>query len=253
MRNVESSGWEVPDALFKRVHDKLAVLQTQFHRLEHITRGASHALKGCGLGNILRETAKRANRKELEEAKRELDQARMDNAHLHAQMASMADELGQKSEEIRKYHTEQTVIFGRIRELVGHPGEIANMARLYGDPVSTWQTIPILMKFSRMMNNLFTDIQKVIPPGGTPRKVLYQGLPESPTRTLYEEVGKAAIVADPPTTAEPSQQVGGSRPGSSGKDPERARSPQVRRKSTGSVRTGRGQYRSLVPRIGPTL
>ena len=59
-------------------------------------------------------------------------------------MASMADEFGQKSEEIRKYHAEQTVIFGRIRELVGHPGEIANKARLYdqleesGDPVSAW-------------------------------------------------------------------------------------------------------------------
>ena len=55
-----------------------------------------------------------------------------------------------------------------------------------------------------------------------------------------------AIVADPPTTAEPSQQAEGSRPGSSGKDPERARSSQVRQKNTGSVRTGRGQ--SLVPR-----
>ena len=50
-----------------------------------------------------------------------------------------------------------------------------------------------------------------------------------------------AIVADPPTTAEPSQQAGGSRPRSSGKDPERARSSGARRKSTGSVRTGRGQ------------
>ena len=63
--------------------------------------------------------------------KRELDQARLENVHLQAQMASMADELVQKSEEIRKYHVEQTVIFGRIRELVGHLSEIANKARLY--------------------------------------------------------------------------------------------------------------------------
>ena len=54
-----------------------------------------------------------------------------------------------------------------------------------------------------------------------------------------------AIVADPPTTAEPCQQAGGSRPRSSEKDLERARSS-VRRKNTGSVRTGRGQ--SPVPR-----
>ena len=92
-RNVDPSGWEIPDAPFKRVHDELAELQTQFHRLEHITREASQALGGCGPGNILQEIAKRADRKELEQAKRELDQARMDNAHLHAQMAFMANEL----------------------------------------------------------------------------------------------------------------------------------------------------------------
>ena len=55
----------------------------------------------------------------------------MDNAHLHAQMAAMSEKFGQKSEEIRIYNAEQTVIFGRIRELVRHPGEVANKARLY--------------------------------------------------------------------------------------------------------------------------
>ena len=171
----------------------------------------------------------------------------MVTAHLQAQRASMADELVQKSKEIRKYHAEQTVIFGRIRELVGHPGEIVNKARLYDqlvesdDPVSARQTIPILVKYSRMMNNLFADIQKIFPPNGTPRMVLYQGPPGSPTGTLYEEVGKVAIMADPPATAEPSQQAGGSRLGNFGKDPERPRSSGARRKSTGSVRRGRGQ------------
>jgi hypothetical protein len=41
--------------------------------------------------------------------------------------------------------------------------------------------------------------------------------------------------------AEPSQQGGDSRPGSSGKDPERTRSSGAKRKSTGSARSGRGQ------------
>ena len=97
-----------------------------------------------------------------------------------------------------------------------------------------------------MMDNLFADIQKVVPPRGTPRKVLYQGSPGLPIITLYEEVGEVAIVSNPPTTADPSQQAGGSRTGSSGKVPERARSSQARQKSTGPVRTGRGQ--STVPR-----
>ena len=71
------------------------------------------------------------------------------------------------------------MVFTRIRELIGHPGEIVNKARLYdqlvesGEPVFAWQTIPILVKYSRMMNNLFAEIQKVVLPGGTPRRVLY--------------------------------------------------------------------------------
>jgi len=78
-------------------------------------------------------------------------------------MASMVEELGQKSEEVRKYHAEHTMVFTRIQELIGHPGEIVNKARLYdqlvesGDPVSARQTIPILVKYSRMMNNLFAE------------------------------------------------------------------------------------------------
>ena len=69
-------------------------------------------------------------------------------------MAAMSEKLGQKSEEIQKYHAEQTVIFGRIRELIGHPSKIVNKARLYnqlvesGDLVFARQTIPILVKYS---------------------------------------------------------------------------------------------------------
>jgi hypothetical protein len=129
--NEDLSSWDFPVNPFKRVHDKLEELQTQYYWLEHITKGASLALGGCGPINILREIAKKADWKELDQVKRELDQAKTENAHLHAQMASMLKELGQKSEEIRKYHAEQTVVFGRIRELIGHPGKFVNKARLY--------------------------------------------------------------------------------------------------------------------------
>ena len=123
--------------------------------------------------------AKRADWKELDQAKKELNQVKTENAHLHAQVAAMAQELSQKSEEIRKYHAEQAMVFSWIRELVGHPSEIVNKARLYdqlvefGEPISARQTIPIFVKYSRMMNNLFAEIQKVVPPSGTPRRVLY--------------------------------------------------------------------------------
>ena len=84
---------------------------------------------------------------------------------------------------------------------------------------------------------MFANIQKVVPPCRTLRKVLYQGPPGSPTGTLYEAVGEVAVVQNPPTVVD---QGDGSKPGSSGKAPERTRSSQVRRKSTGFVRNGRG-------------
>ena len=67
------------------------------------------------------------------------------------------------------------------------------------DPVSARQTIPILVKYSRMVSNMFADIQKVVPPSGTPKWVLYQGPPGSPTGNLYEAVDEVAIVHNPPT------------------------------------------------------
>ena len=80
----------------------------------------------------------------------------------------------------------------------------------------------------------------MVPPGHTPRRVLYQGAPGSPTGTLYEVVGEVPLVQNPPTVAGTSQQEGGTWPSSSGKDPSGTRSG-VRRKNTGSVRTGRDQ------------
>ena len=74
-----------------------------------------------------------------------------ENALLNAQVAAMAQELSHKSEEIREYHAKHAVVFSRIRELVGHPSETVNKARLYdqlvefGEPASAWQTIPILV------------------------------------------------------------------------------------------------------------
>ena len=81
----------------------------------------------------------------------------------------------------------------------------------------------------------------MVPPGGTPRRVLYPGPPRSPTGTLYKVVGEVALVQNPPTTAGTSQQEGDTRPASSGRTSSGTRSTGVRRKSTGSVRSRRDQ------------
>ena len=73
--------------------------------------GAHHprsdqALNDCSPGNILRELANRADRKELDLAKKELDRVNMENAHLNAQVAAMSQELNRKTDEIFQGHSE---------------------------------------------------------------------------------------------------------------------------------------------------
>ena len=93
--------------------------------------------------------------------------------------------------------------------MIGQPTEAVNKARLYDqlvesrDPFHARQTIPILVKYSRLMNGLFEDIHKLLPPSGTPRCMLYQAPPGSPSGTLYEAVGEVAVMHNLPTAVEP--------------------------------------------------
>ena len=122
------------------------------------------------------------------------------NAQLTAHVATLTQELSQTSEEVWKYHAKHALVFSRIRKLVGPPREIVNKAHLYdrmmesGELASARKTLPILVKYSRMMKDLLVEFQKVVPPSGTPRWVLYPGPPGSPTGTLYEVVGEIALV-----------------------------------------------------------
>lgn len=99
-------------------------------------------------------------------------------AQLAAHVAAMTQELAQKSEEIRRYQAEQSVMLNRVRELVGHPGEIVNKAHLYdrlmetANPSSAQQTLQILVEYSRSMKDLLKEIHKLLPPRGNPRRML---------------------------------------------------------------------------------
>ena len=153
----------------------------------------------CGPGNILWELAKRTDRKEIE---------RLET--VKAQLVALTQEFSQQSEEIRTYHAEQAMVFSRIRELVGHPGEVVNKAYHYdlmmksGNPSSAKQTLPILVKYSQMMKDFLAKTQKVTPPSGTPKQVFYPDPPGLPTGTLYEVVSKVTLVPNPPARAGPS-------------------------------------------------
>ena len=75
-QNVDLSAWTYPENPFQQVYADLDNLQLQYHQLEHITHGVNQALNECSPENILRELANRADRKELDQARKELDQVK---------------------------------------------------------------------------------------------------------------------------------------------------------------------------------
>ena len=224
-------------------------LENQYFRMEYITRGVNRALGNCGPENILQKLAKRTDRKQVETLETE-------KAQLAAQVAAMTMEIALKSEEIRKYQAKQAVVLSRVRELVGHPGEVVNKAHLYNqlmesaDPSSARQTLQFLVKYSRSMKDLLTEIWNLLAPSGTPRRMLYSGPPGYPIGTLYEVIGEVELVPASQTGVGPSQPAETSQLAESGRFsdwektpvPERTRSSQIQRKSTERpAQSGRGQ------------
>ena len=206
----------------------------------------SRALENFGPGNILRDVARVTDRSKIQALE-------TGKTQLAEQVAAMTQELTQKSEEIRKYQSEQGVVLSRIRELVGHREEVVNKAQLYdqlmksADPSSAQQSLQILVKYSRSMKDLLKEIQKLLPPCGIPMRVLNPGPLGLPTATLYEVIEELELT--PTIGVGPNQPAGAPRPQESGRplDPnkthvlERTCSSQVRRKSTShSARSGQG-------------
>lgn len=106
-----------------------------------------------------------------------MDALETEKAQLAAEVAAMTQELAQNSEEIWSYQAEQAMAKNRVQKPVGHPGAIVNKAHLYGklmettNPSSTRQTLQILIKYSRSMNDMLKEIQKIVPLRRTHRRI----------------------------------------------------------------------------------
>lgn len=73
------------------------------------------------------------------------------------------------------------------------------------------------------MKDLLKEIQKFLPPCGTPRRMKDPGMSRSPTATLYGVICEVELVPTSQAIAGPSQAVGASRQQESGRVPERAK------------------------------
>jgi hypothetical protein len=130
-RNVDFSSWDFPENPFKRVHDELDELHGPVP-----PAGAHHERGQRGVGRLWTRKHSPGDSEEGgpervgpgEEGARPSQDRKCAPTRADGVNVGRA---GQKSEEIRKYHAEQTVVFTQIRELIGHPGKIVNKDRLY--------------------------------------------------------------------------------------------------------------------------
>lgn len=185
--------FEYSDAPFKCIREEINVLQSQYVWMKHITRGVSKALDNCRLKNILWELAKKTYCSKVKALETE-------KAKRAAQVGAMTMKLADKIEEIRRYHAEQTVVLNWVRDLVGNPNEVVNKAAHKfmeaEEPSSARQTLQNLVKYSRTMKELLTEIHKLLSPCGAPR---------SSTTTIFEVVGEVKFVPTSQAEAIPSR------------------------------------------------
>ena len=152
------------------------------------------------------------------------------------------------------------MVLSRVRELVGHPGEVINKAHLYDqlmesvNPSLAREMLQILVKYSRSMKNLLKELKKTPAPTSYPRWIFDPGPPRYPMGTFYEVLGEVKLVSMVQIGVGPSQSGGTKRPHEFGNIPdqektfvsERTRSSQVLKKNTEqSARSVRGQSSNL--------
>lgn len=94
---------------------------------------------------------------------------------------------------------------------------------------SARQTLQILVKYLRPMKDLLKEIEKLLPPQGTPQRILDPGVSGSPTAAIYEVVGEVKLIPTSQTMAGPGQVAGTSRQQEPARDPERGKSPVLER------------------------
>ena len=122
------------------------------------------------------------------------------------------------------------MVLSRLQDLVGNPNEIVNKAHFDDKLMETTelasarQTLQILVKYLRPMKDLLKEIEKLLPPQGTPQRILDPGVSGSPTAAIYEVVGEVELIPTSQTMAGPGQVAGTSRQKEPARDPERTRS-----------------------------
>lgn len=117
---------------------------------------------------------------------------------LAIQVTDLTKELALKREEVRYFHAKQQAVLNWIRILVGQSCDIKNRLHLFGNNYKTdghvlaAKVIPILVKFSKEMEEILCEIKKLMAFVGPNIWMVVHTAPVSPAM-VFEWVGEVNV------------------------------------------------------------
>ncbi len=183
------SSFDFQDNPFKRIREELDQLQSQYSRLEFVTRKACELLGDCRPKHLATEIGKL--QKESKGGKFEEQ-----NRILTEQVGTLTKELAGKQEEVQTLRGEAQTRLARIEGYISHSGDIVNKAKLFDVEVrsdgrlSAPKMVAVLVDFSRKMDVTLAEMRKLFPGSSAGPSHLPDIPPESP-QTRVQEVTNA--------------------------------------------------------------
>ena len=151
---------DLDDAPFMRIQEELDRVSNQYSKMEVVIKGASKPFGDCKVGNIVKEL------KKLKEKDTESLEAA--NWKLRQEVDELKIALALKEDEAKNFKALRMEALKEIWEIMGHPGDILNKAKLYDEyinkevKITMPKVIAILHGFHKKMEAALGEIRKLV-------------------------------------------------------------------------------------------
>ena len=155
------SALDLDDEPFRRVQEELDRVSNRYSKMEVVIKGAYKLLGDCKAKNIVKEL------KKLKE--KDTTSLEAANKKLQTEMDQLKVALALKDDEVKDLKAQKTEVLKEIQEIIGHPGDILNKAKLFDDyinkkvKITLPKVIAILYGFQKKMEATLGEIHKLIP------------------------------------------------------------------------------------------
>ena len=137
-------------------------LQSQYSKLEYITRRVCKLLGNCKPTDLYKELEKVIQQKDMMTLE-------ANNTKLARRVVNLEVEINKKNNEIRQLYSQSKENLDRIRNFIGNPSNAMNKAQLFDNKVktkgqlSTQKIVNIVVEFECKMEATLVEMRKLLP------------------------------------------------------------------------------------------